>query len=74
MPEQPNPIPAPNDPAQTLVCGRQMTTAPLNYYRAEYQGRTIYFCTEFCLETFRADPDRFYSAHSRRKDLVTQIQ
>ncbi len=44
-------------------------TAPLeNYYTAEYQGRTIYFCTEFCLETFNADPDRFYVAHSRKKD------
>jgi YHS domain-containing protein len=47
------------------VCHRTMTTAPENYYRAEYQGRTIYFCTVFCLDTFNADPDRFYAAHSR---------
>lgn len=45
-----------------------MTIPPENYYRAEYQGRAIYFCTEFCLESFRADPERFYIAHSRRKD------
>jgi len=65
--------PSPSDPAnpekvQGLVCGRNMTTLPENYYRAEYQGRIIYFCTEFCLESFKADPDRFYIAHSRKKD------
>jgi YHS domain-containing protein len=42
-----------------------MTTAPENYYPAEYQGRTIYFCTEFCLDAFKADHDRFYIAHSK---------
>lgn len=47
------------------VCGREMTTAPENYYPAEYRGRVIYFCTSFCLDAFRADPDRFYAAHSR---------
>lgn len=48
-----------------LVCGRTMTIAPENYIRAEYQGRVIYFCTEFCLDAFNADPDRFYKAHSQ---------
>jgi YHS domain-containing protein len=70
MPEKPIPVPEvqPPDPGLTLVCGRSMTIPPENYYRAEYQGRSIYFCTEFCLEAFRADPDRFYAAHSRKKD------
>lgn len=53
-------------PLQT-VCHREMTTAPENYYAAEYEGRTIYFCTSFCLEAFNADPERFYLAHSRLK-------
>lgn len=53
---------------EKLVCGRRITTSRENYYAAEYQGRSIYFCTTFCLETFLADPDRFYIAHSRRKD------
>ncbi len=56
------------EPEQTLVCGRNMTIPSKYYYQAEYHGQTIYFCTEFCLETFRADPDRFYIAHSRKKD------
>ena len=54
--------------ADSLVCGRKMTIAPENFYPAEDQGRVIYFCTQFCLETFRADPERFYIAHSRSKD------
>ena len=67
MSEKPAAPPAPATPTN-LVCGRVMTIPPENYYRAEYQGRAIYFCTEFCLESFRADPERFYNAHSRRKD------
>jgi YHS domain-containing protein len=51
----------------TTVCHRLMT-ADVNWYpRATYKGRTIYFCTEFCLEAFNADPDRFYLAHSKVK-------
>jgi YHS domain-containing protein len=50
------------------VCHRAMTAPLESYYRAEYQGHTIYFCTEFCLDAFNADPERFYNAHSRRKD------
>jgi len=45
-------------------------TVDSNWYpHAEYRGQTIYFCTEFCLEAFLADPERFYMAHSLRKDL-----
>ncbi|MCX6065978.1 MAG: YHS domain-containing protein [Chloroflexi bacterium] len=57
------------NPVQTTVCHRVMTTAIEWYPHAEYQGRTIYFCTEFCLEAFHADPERFYIAHSRIKNL-----
>jgi len=71
MPEGIN-LPGQIAPGNHLVCGRIMTIAPENYYHAEYQGRDIYFCTEFCLEAFRADPERFYNAHSRRKDIQNQ--
>jgi YHS domain-containing protein len=51
----------------TTVCHRVMT-ADVNWYpHAEYNGRIIYFCTEFCLEAFNADPQRFYLAHSKVK-------
>ncbi len=61
------PLPEEADPKPETVCHRAMTAPPGSYYCAEYQGRTIYFCTEFCLDAFRADPERFYAAHSRRK-------
>lgn len=56
---------APAPPEPTLVCGRKMTIPAKNYYRAEFQGQAIYFCTEFCLEHFLRDPERFYKAHHR---------
>ena len=63
-----------NDPPHqqnTLVCGRTMTTAPENYPQASFAGRRIHFCTHICLECFEADPERFYNAHSRKKDALT---
>ena len=51
----------------TTVCQRVMTADVDWYPHAEYKGRTIYFCTEFCLEAFNADPQRFYLAHSKVK-------
>ena len=48
-----------------LLCGRPMSGDPAYYPRAEYRGHLIYFCTESCLGAFNADPDAFYTAHSR---------
>ena len=50
-----------------MVCGRTLARPESYHHKAEYQGRTIYFCTEFCLETFLADPKPFYTAHSRSR-------
>ncbi len=52
-------------PESGLVCGRKMTIPAENYYQAEYRGQAVYFCTEFCLEHFLRDPERFYKAHQR---------
>jgi DNA polymerase-4 len=49
------------------VCGRRITSNLEGQLNTLYQGRTIYFCTEFCLEAFRRDPDRFYLAHSKKR-------
>jgi YHS domain-containing protein len=46
------------------LCGRKFSeTDPAYFPRLEYRGRTIYLCTEACLEAFRVDPDVFYKAH-----------
>jgi YHS domain-containing protein len=46
------------------LCGRIFRdTDPAYFPRLEYRGRTIYFCTQSCLDAFRADPEVFYKAH-----------
>jgi len=49
-----------------MVCGRSITGDPEFFPQVEYQGRTIYFCTEFCLNAFMNDPDLFYIVHSKK--------
>ena len=49
------------------VCRRTITGDPAYYPRAEFHGRTIYFCTETCQSVFLSDPERFYAAHSKRR-------
>jgi YHS domain-containing protein len=50
-----------------MLCGRQMTVHPDYAITEDFQGRTLYFCTQSCLHAFRADPERFYCAHSKTK-------
>jgi hypothetical protein len=46
------------------LCGRKFEdTDPAYFPRAEYHSRTIYLCTESCLDAFLADPAVFYKAH-----------
>ena len=66
-PPEPKPAEAHPRTAFTTVCRRTIHNNPVYYPQAEYQGRIIYFCTEFCLDAFKADPDRFYAAHRKKK-------
>jgi len=50
------------------VCGRNITADTIWYPHSKYQGQTVYFCTESCLEAFNADPEHFYTAHGPKKD------
>lgn len=46
------------------LCGRIFReTDPAYFPRARHRGRTIYFCTETCLDAFLSDPDAFYKTH-----------
>ena len=55
------------------LCGRIFReTDPQYFPRAQYRGRTIYFCTESCLGAFLADPDLFYQAHRKSKSEKNQ--
>ncbi len=47
------------------VCRRVFRNTDPSYFpQIQYRGRTIYFCTESCLNAFLADPEPFYKAHS----------
>jgi YHS domain-containing protein len=52
-----------------MACGRSVAGDPAYLPQAEYGGRAVYFCTEFCLRAFQSDPERFYSAHSRQEPV-----
>lgn len=47
-----------NDPQKDPVCGMNVTPDEAAG-KAEHQGRTFYFCSERCLEKFRAEPGKF---------------
>jgi YHS domain-containing protein len=49
------------------LCGHIVHADPAYFPRAEYRGKTIYFCTESCLDAFLADPDVFYKVHRKSK-------
>lgn len=63
--------PSSPEPPRT-VCGRMLTTDPANYPQAVYHGKMIYFCTEYCLDAYNADPERFYAAHSLPHDRKSE--
>jgi YHS domain-containing protein len=60
-----NPIQAVATQEPSMLCGRRMTVHPDYAIQSEHQGYIIYFCTESCLNAFKADPERFYCAHSK---------
>jgi YHS domain-containing protein len=62
-------------PRFVTLCGRIFHhTDPQYFPRAEYRGRTIYFCTESCLGAFQADPKRFYAAHRKSGKKHVEIR
>jgi hypothetical protein len=50
------------------LCGRVFRSDPEFFPQAEYRGRTIYLCTEVCLDAFLSDPDRFVAAHKKKRE------
>lgn len=61
-------------PFPEAVCHRTLTGDLAFYPRAEYQGRTIYFCTEYCQRAFLQDPRRFLPAHSMVRGLADRCE
>jgi YHS domain-containing protein len=61
-----NPIPKELAFPET-VCHRTMTGDLAYFPQAEFHGRILFFCTQACLDAFQRDPERFVTAHSRRR-------
>jgi len=55
--ERANAIETVKDP----VCGMS-TENPEEYFSYDYQGDTIYFCSEHCREKFKGNPDKYLQA------------
>ncbi len=49
-----------------MVCGRSVQGDPRYFPNVQYQGRAVFFCTEFCRNAFEAAPDRFVEVHSHK--------
>jgi YHS domain-containing protein len=49
------------------VCHRTIRGDTAYFPQVDFHGRTIYFCTETCKSVFLSDPERFYTAHSKRR-------
>jgi len=48
------------------LCGRKFFADVKYFPKAEFKGRTIIFCTDTCLNAFKADPDIFYKSHRNK--------
>ena len=63
-------------PPFVTLCGRVFRDTDRSYFpNADWQGHTLYFCTQVCLEAFLADPEAFYRSHrnsEKKKGPVTK--
>ena len=49
-----------------LVCGMQIDESKAKA-KTVYKGKTYYFCSYMCMETFVDSPDKFIEKESRNK-------
>ncbi len=54
-------LPVLNAEAKDLVCGMSVEMSHAKY-KAEYQGKTFYFCCAGCKQAFEGDPTRYLQA------------
>jgi RND family efflux transporter MFP subunit len=47
--------------ARDLVCGMDVDTTVSGVLKAEYQGKTCYFCNPICKESFLSNPTKYLS-------------
>ena len=47
--------------AKDVVCGMDVDTTASGVLKADYQGKTYYFCNPSCKESFLKDPAKYLS-------------
>lgn len=55
------------------VCGMS-TDSPEDFITHDHHGTTVYFCSEHCLEKFKADPERYLSEETDDEESVPSDQ
>lgn len=48
------------------LCGRKFSAEVEYFPRAVFKSRTVIFCTDACLNAFKADPEIFYKSHTNK--------
>jgi membrane fusion protein, copper/silver efflux system len=51
--------------AKDLVCGMDVDISMPGTPKAEYKGKTYYFCSDFCKKSFQADPEKYMAAAAK---------
>jgi YHS domain-containing protein len=49
------------------ICQRSILGDRAFFPQGEFHGQTVFFCTEACQQVFLSDPERFITAHSKRR-------
>ena len=51
--------------AKDVVCGMEVNEKTAKY-KSNYQGKTYYFCSQFCKESFDVDPAEYLGAKTKK--------
>jgi YHS domain-containing protein len=49
-----------------MVCSRAVAGDVRYFPKSEFKGRTIYFCSDYCLNAFLENPERFVAVHRKK--------
>jgi YHS domain-containing protein len=52
-----------------LVCGMEVDPQSASVLKAQYKGKTYYFCAEMCKKSFEADPGKYIQKAMAAQDM-----
>ena len=57
--------------AKDLVCGMDVDPSTPGVFKADYKGKTYYFCSEFCKGSFQKDPGKYLTQQPKNESPQT---